>query len=107
MTRGRNTVRVGSKSRAALESPRFLIEKDGKLYLSLAVLEYDPEHPGVTSEQKESMERLRGQLGSGQGLRAVEFGGSGQAEQGEPQMMMMASFDGGTEFAATDPPDEP
>jgi hypothetical protein len=52
-------VNVCGGGRAALNDPQFLIEHEGKLYLTLAVLEYDPKYPGLSEHQREDIEKLR------------------------------------------------
>ncbi|MDP8912015.1 MAG: hypothetical protein M3N39_00395, partial [Pseudomonadota bacterium] len=65
MAKNQGTVSVCSKSRLALEEPRFLIEADGKLYLTLAVLEYDPKHPKIRKEHEAIIEDLHVHLKKG------------------------------------------
>ena len=40
-------------------APNFLIEHKGKFYLTLAVLEYDPEHPDKTQEHHDGIGLIR------------------------------------------------
>ena len=54
-----------------LPDPAFVIEYGGKLYLTLGVLEYDPEQGDLTDEQKRTIEKLKGHLGKGGGGRAA------------------------------------
>lgn len=58
MPRENKIVRVSSRSRAALAEPTFIVEKDGVLYITLAVVAYDP-RDADTEEQKEGVERMR------------------------------------------------
>lgn len=58
---------------AALEEPRFLLEADGKLYLTVAVLEYDPKHPKITREQSQAIADLQGFMKKGGKAKAVYF----------------------------------
>lgn len=69
----RRTVSVSRQSMTAIEEPRFLVEADGKLYLTLAVLEYDPEHPKISKEQAAIIRELHGHLQKGEKARAVHF----------------------------------
>ena len=73
MADNRRTVSVCSQGMTALEEPRFLLEVDGKLYLTLAVLEYDPKHPKITKEQAATVRELQGHLEKGTKSRAVHF----------------------------------
>ena len=42
----------------ALGYPNFIIQREGKLYVTLAVLEYDPDAPDLTPEQQECIADL-------------------------------------------------
>ncbi|MDP8914503.1 MAG: hypothetical protein M3N39_13140, partial [Pseudomonadota bacterium] len=46
---------------------------DGKLYLTLAVLEYDPKHPKIRKEHEAIIEDLHVHLKKGAKSRAVHF----------------------------------
>jgi hypothetical protein len=72
MASKRTIVTVCRQGISALEEPRILFEANGKLYLSAAVLEYDPKHPGLTDEQRQAMEQLRKLLETGTKVHAVE-----------------------------------
>lgn len=74
MGKSRRTVSV-SHSITALEEPRFLLEVEGKLYLTLAVLEYDPKHPKITEQQRATIKQLEQHVGKGPGARAVHYPG--------------------------------
>lgn len=58
---------------SALEEPRFLLEAEGKLYLTMAVLEYDPKHPQITGEQSRAIASLQGVMKKAAKARAVYF----------------------------------
>lgn len=73
MANNRQTVSVCRQGITALEEPRFLIEADGKLYLTLAVLEYDPKHSKITKAQATTIDELHGHLEKGTKSRAVHF----------------------------------
>lgn len=47
------------RQRAALGSPTFVVEYDGKLYATVAVLEYDPKARSLTPEQKRGVKQMR------------------------------------------------
>jgi hypothetical protein len=70
----RPTVIVSRDGISALDEPRFLIEADGKLYLTVAVLEYDPNHPDLKDEHRQTIGDLQAQLESGEQVRAVQHG---------------------------------
>lgn len=69
----RRTVTVCQKGVVALEEPRVLFEADGKLYISVAVLEYDFKHPQITSEQAATIRDLRSHLDTGPKMNAAHF----------------------------------
>jgi len=73
MAKNRQTVSVCAQGMTALEEPRFLVEADGKLYLTLAVLEYDPKHPKISKEQTATIRGLHEHLEKGTQSRAVHF----------------------------------
>lgn len=73
MANNRRTVSVCREGMTALEEPRFLLEVDGKLYLTLAVLEYDPKHPKITKAQAATIRELHEHLERGEKSRAVHF----------------------------------
>jgi len=59
MERSADVVRLVSEL-TALSKPNFLIEKDGRFYLALAVLEYDPDAARSEDEKRgiEEVQRL-------------------------------------------------
>ena len=69
-----NTVTVGPDGINALEEPRFLIESDGKLYLTAAVLEYDPQHPELEDEHRQSIADLQREFETCEPVKAVRLG---------------------------------
>ena len=80
MASKRGMVTVCREGISAYEEPRVLFESGGKLYLSVAVIEYDPEHPQLTEEQRESIVQLQTHLDEGTKVHAVHvdlaaFGG--------------------------------
>ena len=81
MAKTRQTVSVCRQGMTALEEPRFLVEADGKLYLTLAVLEYDPKHPKISKEQAATIRELHGHLERGEKSRAVHFPGDRMTDE--------------------------
>jgi hypothetical protein len=71
MASKRQTVTVCRGGITALEEPRILFEANGKLYLSLAVAEYDPKHSQLSEAQKATIRDLGNRLDNGQPARAV------------------------------------
>ena len=59
-------VHVKVPDRAASSSPNFIIEHDGRFYVTVGVLEYDPATKGLTDEQKRGIEDVRKMFNSGQ-----------------------------------------
>ncbi len=43
----------------ALEHPKFVVEYQGRLYVTVAVIEYDPRATGITEEQAQSVAELK------------------------------------------------
>lgn len=60
----RSVVRVTS-SRAGYAQPTFIIEQQGRFYVTLAVLEYDPKAPGITPEQRDGIMQIEKLFRSG------------------------------------------
>lgn len=67
------TVTVCRQGIPALEEPRVLFEANGKLYMSVAVVEYDPNHPQLTDAHKSTIKDLRSTLESGEPAKAVKL----------------------------------
>lgn len=65
------TVYISAAATPALGEPQFLIEHQGKIYLSVAVLEYDPSRSD--SEQRQEASRLQGMLASGEQVKATLY----------------------------------
>ena len=59
-------VHVKVPDRAASSSPNFIIEHDGRYYVTVGVLEYNPAAKGLTDEQKRGIEDVRKMFDSGQ-----------------------------------------
>ena len=74
MAEKRRTVVVSRDGIRALEEPRFLIHADGKLYLTVAVLEYDPNHPELKEEHKATIADLHQQLQAAPPVQAARMG---------------------------------
>ena len=52
-------VHVAKDGQPALAAPNFVIEDGERLYVAIAVLEYDPGAQDLTDEQKRGIEELR------------------------------------------------
>lgn len=86
----RRIVRVSANSERAFEEPAFLIRSGGKLFLTVAVLEYDPEHKDITAEQKRAiaeMETLFDKDGCDKAVpvKAMAFRGANTGPGGEEE----------------------
>ncbi|HEX2762296.1 MAG TPA: hypothetical protein VHM92_00425 [Allosphingosinicella sp.] len=81
MAGNRGTVSVCRKGMTALEEPRFLLAANGKLYLTLAVLEYDPKHPKISREQAATIRKLAGHMSQGTKAKAVHFASSDMTDE--------------------------
>ena len=58
MKERRRIVRVSARSVAAYEEPVFVVKARGKFFLTLGVLEFDPEHEGITPEQRRTIREM-------------------------------------------------
>lgn len=54
-----------TKSKAAFAKPTFIVELEGRYYVSVAVLEYDPRAPDLTPEQREGVAQVQELFRSG------------------------------------------
>lgn len=62
MSSDQRTVYLSTTATPALSEPQFVIEHDGRLYLTLAVADYEPD-----------ASQLRDMLDSGEAVRAVVY----------------------------------
>ena len=90
MNDGRRIVRLSANSERAFEEPAFLIRSGGKLFLTVAVLEYDPKYKGITDEQKRAiaeMETLfdKGECEKAVPVKAMAFRGANTGPDGEEE----------------------
>ena len=58
MANDKNIVHVTTQM-AALSEPNFVIEHEGRLYLTLALIEYDPKAAGLSPEQKPGIKQMQ------------------------------------------------
>ncbi len=65
MSTNPRSVYVSTSATEALGEPQFVIEHDGKIYLSVAVLEFDPGQPEAS--------RLQTMLSSGSPVKATVY----------------------------------
>lgn len=54
----RDIVHVAAETTLALSQPSFIIERGGRFYLTVALLEYDPKAPGLTPEQRDGVAQI-------------------------------------------------
>lgn len=50
---------IKTPDRAAATSPNFVIEDDGRYYIAVAVLEYDPDAENITEEERRGVDQVR------------------------------------------------
>ena len=103
-----------SSGEQALAEPQFLLEHDGKLYLTVAVREFDPKHAGIQPHQARAIRRLKEILRSSPAVakatryRALPHPAPAPPPKPGAPMPLPPSMDSevgsGETFAATDPP---
>ncbi|HYE28274.1 MAG TPA: hypothetical protein VEA61_08585 [Allosphingosinicella sp.] len=100
-----------SSGEKALAEPQFLLEHDGKLYLTVAVREFDPNQASSQPGQARDIRRLKDRLSSGPAVdRATLYSPSPRPPRVRPLRPGSAAppapddGDSGDTFAATDPP---
>ena len=99
-----------SSGEQALREPQFLVEHEGKLYLTLAVREFDPKYAGIKPSQERSIQRLKEILQRSPAVgKATRFSPSGfpappRPPRPGPPLPDSGSDSEGDSFAATDPP---
>lgn len=67
MDSSNNIVQVARQTEA-LTSPSFIIEQNGRFYVTVAVLEYDPNAADMTDEQKRGVEQIKEMFEASQGV---------------------------------------
>lgn len=75
MVMDRKPVRV-----TASREPQFLIEHEGKIYLTVTVLEYDPHDTTIDAEQQQQADDLQATLDEGPFVKACAIGGRENTE---------------------------
>lgn len=103
-----------SSGEQTLAKPQFLLEHDGKLYLTVAVREFDPGQAASQPDQARDIRRLKDKLRSGPAVaRATLYSPSHRPTRVRPLRPASAppmappapdDVDSGDTFAATDPP---
>jgi len=69
-------VQVATPEKYALNDPAFVIESDGRFYVAVAVLEFDPNAPDITPEEKEGVEQVSRMVRDGTaGVRGARIPG--------------------------------
>ena len=103
-----------SSGEKALAQPQFLLEHDGKLYLTVAVREFDPKHAGIRPNQARAIRQLTDILRSSPAVSKAARYNPPRApapprppKPGRPMPTISAGGEvgDGITFAATDPPD--
>ena len=72
------TVSVSSDAIEASVEPQFIVEHEGKFYVSVAVLEFDPKHPKLREVHKKGIERVASAFKGGRKVGAVMTGADTQ-----------------------------
>lgn len=62
MTSARKTVVVSSDSIVGYAEPKMVLELDGKIYVTLGVLEYDPNKEGMHDDERADLAELQAML---------------------------------------------
>ena len=58
MAKEKDIVKIAGR-KPALSSPSFIIEKDVRFYVTVAVVEYDPQAADLTAEQKKGVAEVQ------------------------------------------------
>lgn len=83
MDNERKTVHVSSESVTGYPEPHFVLESNGKIYVTLAVLEFDPANEEMLDDERANLADLQALL---DGPRSV----TGTTVDEEPRFMTMA-----------------
>jgi hypothetical protein len=62
MDRERSTVIVSMESVEAYAEPQFVLEFGGKIYVTAAVIEYDPDDPDIDEDDRSDVSELQAML---------------------------------------------
>lgn len=70
----RQTVTICTESVEAFAEPQFVLEFDGKIYVTVAVIEIDPNDPEMDEDQRVDLSELQAMLNEGQPVRGTIMG---------------------------------
>lgn len=74
MDRDRKTVLVSSDGVEAYAEPKFVLEFDGKIYVTLGVLEYDPAEEPIDDDERSNLAELQAMLDGARPVTGTLFG---------------------------------
>lgn len=78
MAEKKRSVSVSKDATAAPSEPQFIVEHEGKYYVSLAVLEFDPKHPKLKEVHRKGIALVQAAYKSGRKVSAVMLPPSGE-----------------------------
>lgn len=75
----RRTVSVSFESVEAYADPQFVLEYDGKIYVTVGVVEYDPNEPDMDEDERSDLAELQAVLAGGRDVNGAVLGSAGEA----------------------------
>ena len=75
----RRTVMVSLESVEAYGEPQFVLEFDGKIYVSLAVIEFDPNDPDMDEDDRADLAELQDVLSGDRPVSGAVIGAAMEA----------------------------
>ncbi len=74
MEKERSTVTISIDSVEAYAEPQFVLEFDGKIYVTAAVIEYDPGDPDMDEDERSDLAELQAMLDGSRLVRGTVIG---------------------------------
>lgn len=78
MDSDRRTVLVSSDSVEGYAEPKMVLEFEGKIYVTLAVLEYDPENSNLDEDKQADLGELQAMLSGARPISGTIYGAPGE-----------------------------
>lgn len=75
----RQTVTVSLDSVEAYAEPQFVLEFDGKIYVTVGVIEFDPDDSDMDDDEKADFAELQGMLAGGRPVSGTVVGAPQEA----------------------------
>lgn len=75
----RRTVSVSFDSVEAFADPQFVLEYEGKIYVTVGVVEYDPNEPDMDDDERSDLAELQAVLAGNRDVSGTVLGGAGEA----------------------------